>query len=693
MSTSGKCRGDLGALGRVVVGEDERVEPEPERSAISASCSGLRRQSATKAAKSSSRSRIRGFRSNGARAASASFLEATASSIPRRPRSRRYSWKAANASPSGPSPTATPRAPSPTTSPERVVEVDHEAARAETQVARENRGGLPGEERQRGVGEGLAHRVPEPRVEPPLLADPGRETVAVDEQHGRPAAAPSLAFSARTSEGPLPGSRSARWPNARLVRNDERVLDDAGAERRADGSQSRRHRASSRSSSSAPLSASEGSRGRTRSVRSGRASGRTRRARCSVEDLLLELAERRRVQLGVDPERPTGELEIRGELRAFVRAQNRKADVRFGGGAQPPFAAPDDAASQIPGSGLSARTSRGRSSPHASSCRAADKARTDVRMAAPSAFACPSCPLSHGKLAGVPTTALADRRLSDRRDLHYHRVMDGVRAISRVEAAVAQIWRDILGLERCGRRRLLLARRRLASRGRDARCGRRGPPDARRFPGLRRGTDGLRARRRGRAREDLPAPVPAAPRFVGTGALQLRAGAPLVPRPADGPDRRLQHALGARIRGALDVPALERALREVVRRHNALRTTSSPRRERPRSFGRASLGLRAARSARRARSRRQPPPAVDAVAEAVRPCGRPARARAAAAARGPDHVLELVFDHIICDGWSQIVVIRRAREPLRRVPGRREPGAASAGDASTRNTPGASARG
>ena len=140
----------------------------------------------------------------------------------------------------------------------------------------------------------------------------------------------------------------------RLVRDDERVLHDPGAERRADG---------------VPeppppglfpveqLGAALGER-REVEVERGRCDQDVRRLEpgqpaARVEDLLLELAERSRIELGVDRERLTGELEIRGELRAFIRAQNRKANVplrRRRPAAR--CAAPDDTAREIPRTGL-----------------------------------------------------------------------------------------------------------------------------------------------------------------------------------------------------------------------------------------------------------------------------------------------------------------------------------------------------
>ena len=65
----------------------------------------------------------------------------------------------------------------------------------------------------------------------------------------------------------------------------------------------------------------------------------------------------------------------------------------------------------------------------------------------------------------------------------------------------------------------------------------------------------------------------------GRAAAVVRAAAAVVPRPAGAGERRLQHARArCGCAGALDVAALERALGEIVRRHEALRTDVPRRR-------------------------------------------------------------------------------------------------------------------
>ena len=86
-ATSGKKPPHQGPLGRVVVDEDERIELEFRRSAIVRRLSALFSQLATKQAKSDSLRIMSARFSNGSRALASSFLEQTASRMPRRERS------------------------------------------------------------------------------------------------------------------------------------------------------------------------------------------------------------------------------------------------------------------------------------------------------------------------------------------------------------------------------------------------------------------------------------------------------------------------------------------------------------------------------------------------------------------------------------------------------------------------------
>ena len=144
-----------------------------------------------------------------------------------------------------------------------------------------------------------------------------------------------------------------------------------------------------------------------------------------------------------------------------------------------------------------------------------------------------------------------------------------------VEEVLAGIWAEVLGVERVGAGddffalggHSLLATR-VASRVRAVfgvelplRALFEGPTVA----GL---AAALEALRRAGARCSPPwsgRPRPAA-------APLVRAGAALVPGPDAAGEQHVQHVLSLRLRGALDAPALERALGEIVRRHESLRT-------------------------------------------------------------------------------------------------------------------------
>jgi len=118
-----------------------------------------------------------------------------------------------------------------------------------------------------------------------------------------------------------------------------------------------------------------------------------------------------------------------------------------------------------------------------------------------------------------------------------------------------------------------------------------------------------------------------------------------------------------RLRGALDVAALERAVGEVVRRHEALRTTFPERDGAPvqvvAPFAGFALPLgdlsRMDGAAREAEAERR------AAAEAARPFGLAAgpvfRARLLRIA-DDDHVLVLTLHHAVGDGWSVAVIVR-----------------------------------
>ena len=120
-----------------------------------------------------------------------------------------------------------------------------------------------------------------------------------------------------------------------------------------------------------------------------------------------------------------------------------------------------------------------------------------------------------------------------------------------------------------------------------------------------------------------------------------------------------------RLRGALDAAALERALGEIVRRHEALRTTFREVDGAPVQVIAPFDGLRAARRGpvrrSRRRSARRRAPAARRRKRRVRPfdlARGPALPRRAAAAGDDEHVLLLAMHHVVSDGWSLGVLFR-----------------------------------
>ena len=152
----------------------------------------------------------------------------------------------------------------------------------------------------------------------------------------------------------------------------------------------------------------------------------------------------------------------------------------------------------------------------------------------------------------------------------------------------------------------------------------------------------------------------------GPAAALVRAGAAVVPGPAAAGERASTTCpRRCGWRGALDAAALERALGEVVRRHEALRTTLR------RGGRRARAGDRARSPASRSpwrTCRRWTDGAREAAARAarrgrggapVRPGGGPALSRARCCGWATDeHVLLLSMHHIVSDGWSMGVLFR-----------------------------------
>jgi amino acid adenylation domain-containing protein len=119
--------------------------------------------------------------------------------------------------------------------------------------------------------------------------------------------------------------------------------------------------------------------------------------------------------------------------------------------------------------------------------------------------------------------------------------------------------------------------------------------------------------------------------------------------------------IGARLRGPIDPGALERSLREIVRRHAALRTTF-------RSRDGDAVAVQAAAGVvdlGQLDLRGYDHPEAEAALRIDALVGAPLDLE-----RGPlmrallvriaerEHILELVFHHIICDGWSHVIVLR-----------------------------------
>ena len=182
--------------------------------------------------------------------------------------------------------------------------------------------------------------------------------------------------------------------------------------------------------------------------------------------------------------------------------------------------------------------------------------------------------------------------------------------------------------------------------------------DARRLPRLRRRTDGRggsprrssgprETRDAGREARTAPAPPTRA-----SGAVHLRAGAPLVPRPADGPDRRLQHAArrpGSAARST-STRSSGRCARSCGGTTRSGRTFARPTAVRLSSRSSDEAATRASSTAtlRRGRSRRSRAAGWWTSSSRSRSTSPAARSCAALLVRvgADEHVLELVFDHI-----------------------------------------------
>jgi hypothetical protein len=120
--------------------------------------------------------------------------------------------------------------------------------------------------------------------------------------------------------------------------------------------------------------------------------------------------------------------------------------------------------------------------------------------------------------------------------------------------------------------------------------------------------------------------------------------------------------LAYRIEGALDLPSLGRALRELVRRHEALRTFFPG--------GRRQLVAESATLAVPVRDVASEPERDRVVRELLAATASkpfdpttPPRMAASVLRLGPqDHVLLLSFDHLVVDGWARRILVRELGE-------------------------------
>jgi len=119
--------------------------------------------------------------------------------------------------------------------------------------------------------------------------------------------------------------------------------------------------------------------------------------------------------------------------------------------------------------------------------------------------------------------------------------------------------------------------------------------------------------------------------------------------------------LGVRIREGLDADALDAALREVVHRHGALRTRFQATDGVPVQVVDPDAQLRLER--RDLRSAADPEAEAQSIVDEF--ASRPFSLRNDLLVRAvllrlgdDDYVLQLVFHHIVCDGWSHVVVLR-----------------------------------
>lgn len=119
--------------------------------------------------------------------------------------------------------------------------------------------------------------------------------------------------------------------------------------------------------------------------------------------------------------------------------------------------------------------------------------------------------------------------------------------------------------------------------------------------------------------------------------------------------------LGIRIRGTVDADALDQSLQEIVRRHAALRTTFVAEDGRPLQI----VSAQGRFPIEKQDLRDRPDPEAEAHRLADELVGQPFDLEHGPLVRAlllrlaeREYVLQLVFHHIVCDGWSHVVVLR-----------------------------------
>jgi amino acid adenylation domain-containing protein len=119
--------------------------------------------------------------------------------------------------------------------------------------------------------------------------------------------------------------------------------------------------------------------------------------------------------------------------------------------------------------------------------------------------------------------------------------------------------------------------------------------------------------------------------------------------------------IGARLRGPVDADALARSLAELTRRHAALRTSFTVIDGRPVQIvaPEAPVNLELADLRDHDDPEREAQRIVDALTATPIALDRPPLMAAKLLTLSEhEHVLELVFHHIVCDGWSHVIVMR-----------------------------------